>query len=86
MERRDFVKVSSLGVTALSASRVLGANDRLKSHSSAVAVAAAMWRRRCGKRRTSRIRPSLTFTRPMARRSPMGRCRRQVFPGLPQGP
>ena len=29
MIRRDFVKVSGLGVTALSASRVLGANDRL---------------------------------------------------------
>src|SRR5215210_5035674 len=29
MIRRDFVKISSLGVTALSASRVLGANDRV---------------------------------------------------------
>jgi len=29
MDRRNFVKASSLGVTALSASRVLGANDRL---------------------------------------------------------
>ena len=29
MHRRNFVKASGLGVTALSASRVLGANDRL---------------------------------------------------------
>lgn len=29
MDRRNFVKASSLGVTALSAARVLGANDRL---------------------------------------------------------
>src|SRR6476660_931735 len=29
MQRRNFLKASGLGVTALSASRVMGANDRL---------------------------------------------------------
>jgi hypothetical protein len=81
MVRRDFVKVSSLGFTALSASRVLGANDRLN-----LALIGCGGRGRFVAQKM-REAPNVAYTAVADVYKTNGEIARkwEVLPGLPQG-